>query len=254
MAIVQFQHSPTLINHKETIMTSTVIALILFIILLFTLEMSLRLQAEVKRLKAENTGHQDMAQIALDTFRQDRRLLRAARDAAKRELDALKVALDSVITLAGEEAAMFRGRIDNLCEQLQEARRGRRHYYDEAATNANMIHALNTDVTTLRATLRDTQAQLEVAKDHIKDLSMANHANLSDMSALSALQQENKLDALCEVIKTLMQRGQLDDSAVASFGGRLSRAVQVYRKDRLKAISEEHLRDDSNALTVLLGL
>lgn len=208
-------------------MTSTIIALILFVLLLVTLELGLKASSKATmELKAARADIEGLKAALADRDKDVRHFA----DLARVRNEFLAASMDSLEVAAG--------RIDNLCEQLEESRKGRKHYYDVAAERAQEVRTLSCELAESR---------------------LASFANLSDMTCLSALQQENKLDALCEVIKTLMQRDQLCDAAVASFGGRLSRAVQVYRKDRLKALADEHMAEEPSpclipGLAHLMGL
>lgn len=185
-------------------MTSTIIALSLLALLMITLELSHR--AADKHTMELKAARADIEGLKNTLVGRDKDVRHFA-DLARGRNEFLAASMASLEVAAG--------RIDNLCAQLDESRKGRRQWYDIAANRATHIQSL---------------------EGTIAELKLANCANLSGLGGLSALQQENKLDALCEVIKTLMQRDQLCDAAVASFGGRLSRAVQVYRKDRAKAV------------------
>jgi len=192
-------------------MLSTAIALILFICLLITLELSQRATSKaVMELAAARADIEGLKNALVNRDKEVRYYAQQARWGAENAL-----ALADYANALADACTVKDGRIMNLCEQLEEARKGRRHYYDESAEKGKRLHALESE---------------------LFDLKQASYANLSGLGGLSALQQENKLDALCEVIKTLMNRDQLDDAAVASFGGRLSRAVQVYRKDRKASV------------------
>lgn len=191
-------------------MLSTAIALILFICLLVTLELSQRACSTAAMALA--TAQVDIEGLKNALVNRDKES-RDYANKAREGVEQARALADYADSLA-DSCVVKDGRINNLCSQLEETRKGRRHYHDVAAERAKEVRTLSCELAESR---------------------LASFANLSDMTRLSALQQENKLDALCEVIKTLMQRDQLCDAAVASFGGRLSRAVQVYRKDRLKA-------------------
>ena len=196
-------------------MLSTAIALILFICLLITLEMSQRANSKaVMELAAARADIEGLLQALVNRDKEVRYYAQQARAAEQHNI-AAALSLTQVCVAADEVEAMHAGRIENLCGQLEEARKGRRYYFDQAGKYAQEVRTLSCELAESR---------------------LASFANLSDMTRLSAIQQENKLDSLCEVIKTLMNRDQLDDAAVASFGGRLSRAVQVYRKDRKAAV------------------
>lgn len=192
-------------------MTTTIIALSLLILLMITLELSHR--ASAKHVRELRVAHADIEGLKEALAERDKDVRHYAHKA--REGVSLLEGLADYSEALAEACGAKDERILNLCAQLEEARKGRRKYHDVAAERASRIQALEAI---------------------IEDLQKSNYSNLSGLGGLSALQQENKLDALCEVIKTLMQRDQLCDAAVASFGGRLSRAVQVHRRERLRAV------------------
>lgn len=199
-------------------MTSTIIALSLLVLLMITLELAHRASDKhTMELKAARADIEGLKAALVDRDKDVRHFA----DLARVRNEFLAASMDSLEVAAG--------RIANLCEQLEETRKSRRKYHDVAAQRSQEVRRLSCELAESR---------------------LASFANLSDMTRLSALQQENKLDALCEVIKTLMQRDQLCDAAVASFGGRLSRAVQVYRKDRLKALADEHMAEEPSTCLI----
>lgn len=269
-------------------MLSTILAVILLVCLCLTLELSYRASTghthrmlqknlELAAIKGELLEAQKEASAQL----QARNALQGTLGATQGQVQSLQADLyaEKAVSKALEDMhdelkAFNASRIDRLQVSLEESRKGRRHYYDESVERAKEIGKLTAKVTELELAVftfkydqessrivqrRDSLTIYEL-RAKITQLGRMAHAaksyqdelertNLVALHKLDPLAQENKLDAICEVLKTLMQQGKLDSTAVASFGGRLSRAVQVYRKAQ-----QQEAKQEFNPLVALLAL